>query len=293
MEFDLSFAQLGRLASLLPNQAAAAALPIMLLAILAEILAIQARGGDYPWKGSLVSIAIAIGHMVAQAAANGLVLGVIAAEVYRLRVFTIDVSFSNTPALLALFLLADFAFYWEHRCAHRVRLMWASHSVHHSTERMVFTAAFRLAWTPILSGVFLFYLPLVWLGFRPQWLFGMVSASLAYQFFIHTELAPRVGWLEWALNTPSAHRVHHARNAEYIDRNFGGVLLVWDHLFGTYQAERPDIQIAYGVTPPRSKPGNPFVIAYEELWAMCKDVLRGRSWRERLGAIWAPPGWTP
>jgi sterol desaturase/sphingolipid hydroxylase (fatty acid hydroxylase superfamily) len=293
MEFNLSFAQLGRLADAPPNHATAAALPIMLLAILAEILVVRARGGRYPWTGSLVSVTVALGHAIAQAAANGLVLGVIAAAVYRVRIFSIDVSFADAPALLALFLLADLAFYCEHRCAHRVRLMWTSHSVHHSTDRMVFTAAFRLAWTPILSGVFLFYLPLVWLGFQPQWVFGMASASLAYQFFIHTELAPRVGWLEWALNTPSAHRVHHACNAEYIDKNFGGVLLVWDRLFGTYQAERPDLQIAYGVIPPRSKPANPFIIAYEELWRMIKDVLRARSWHERLGRVWGPPGWTP
>jgi sterol desaturase/sphingolipid hydroxylase (fatty acid hydroxylase superfamily) len=290
MELNLSFAQLGRLVNGLPNHAAAAALPIILFAILAEILVIQARGGHYPWKGSLVSVAIATGHAIAQAAANGLILGVIAVAVYHLRVFTIDVSFRNIAALLALFLLADIAFYWEHRCSHRIRLMWASHSVHHSVEQMVFTAALRLAWTPLLSGVFLFYLPLVWLGFPPQWVFGMASASLTYQFFIHTELAPRVSWLEWVFNTPSAHRVHHASNSEYIDKNFGGVLLVWDHLFGTYQAELADIPITYGLIPARSKPANPFIIAYEELWELAKDVFHSNSWRERWGSLWGPPG---
>ena len=84
------------------------------------------------------------------------------------------------------------------------------------------TTAFRLSWTPILSGVFAFYLPIVWIGYDPVWVYGMVSGSLAYQFFVHTELAPRVGWLEWVINTPSAHRVHHASNPEYIDKNFGG-----------------------------------------------------------------------
>lgn len=293
MEFNLSFAQLSQLTDILPNHAAAAALPIMALAILAEILVIQARGGRYPWKGSLVSVTVAIGHLIAQAAAHGLILGIIAAAVYRFRIFTIDASFTRPWTLLGLFLLTEFAFYWEHRCAHRVRLMWASHSVHHSADRLVFTAAFRLAWTPILSGVFLFYLPVVWLGFAPQWVFGIASASLAYQFFIHPELAPRIGWLEWALNTPSAHRVHHACNPEYIDKNFGGVLLIWDHLFGTYQAERPDVEIAYGVIPARSRPSNAFVIAYEELWEMIKEVFRAHSWREGWGRVWGPPGRTP
>jgi sterol desaturase/sphingolipid hydroxylase (fatty acid hydroxylase superfamily) len=293
VELDLSFTQLRRLADGVPNQAAVAVLPIILLAILAEILIVQARGGHYPWKGSLVSAAIALGHAIVQAAANGVILGIIAAAAYSFRIFTIDVSFANVPMMLALFLLTDFAFYWEHRCSHEVRFMWASHSVHHSVERLVLTAAFRLAWTPLLSGVFLFYLPLVLLGFPPQWVFGMASASLSYQIFVHTELVPRIGWLEWVLNTPSAHRVHHASNVEYIDKNYGGMLLVWDHLFGTYRTERPDIAIAYGLVHTRSKPANPFVIAYEELWDMAKEVLNAHTWHERWGRMWGPPGWVP
>jgi len=93
-------------------------------------------------------------------------------------------------------------FYVEHRCSHRLRFLWASHSVHHSSEKMLVTTAYRLSWTPILSGVFLFYLPIVWIGYDPVWVYGMVSASLSYQFFVHTELVPRIGWLEWLINTP-------------------------------------------------------------------------------------------
>jgi sterol desaturase/sphingolipid hydroxylase (fatty acid hydroxylase superfamily) len=232
---------------------------------------------------------IAVGHIVTQAAAHGLIFGVIAAGVYEVRLTTIPVSFQNWPSLIALFLLADLAFYVEHRCSHRIRLMWASHSVHHSTDRMVVSAAFRLAWTPILSGVFLFYLPIVWIGYDPVWVFGMASASLTYQFFVHTELVKRVGWLDWLINTPSAHRVHHASNPEYIDKNFGGVLMIWDHLFGTYQAERPDIKIRYGLSHPRSSDSNPFVIAYEELWDMLKEIFSTRNWRERIRSMLGPP----
>ncbi len=289
MELNLSFDQLGALLDRVPNKVLPAVLPAVLLAIVAEMVIIQARGGHYPWKSSLVSGAIAVGHALAQAAANGLLLGVIGAGLYRLRLFDIHVSFDTPLLLVALFLLTDFAFYCEHRCAHRIRLLWASHSVHHTIEQMVFTAAVRLAWTPLLSGVFLFYLPIIWLGFPPQWVFGMASASLVYQFFIHTELVPRIGWLEWVVNTPSAHRVHHASNREYIDRNFGGVLLIWDRLFGTYQAERPDITIVYGLTHPRSRPANPFVIAYQELWETVRDAVRARGWRARSGVLFGPP----
>jgi sterol desaturase/sphingolipid hydroxylase (fatty acid hydroxylase superfamily) len=138
-------------------------------------------------------------------------------------------------------------------------------------------------------GRLLFYLPIVWVGYDPVWVYGMVSASLSYQFFIHTELVPRVGWVEWLVNTPSAHRVHHASNPEYIDKNYGGVLLIWDHLFGSYQAERSDIPIRYGLAHPRSAPNNPFVIAYEELWQTLKAALRAGSVRERIAILTGPP----
>lgn len=288
MEFNLSFSQLGHLFGSHGNAATIALLPVIVAAILAEIVVLQASGRGYPWKNSAISAAIATGHVVAQALTNGLVIGVFAAAAYHWRLFTIPVSFANWPLVVALFLLADLAFYFEHRCSHRIRFMWASHSVHHTIDRMVFTAAFRLSWTPIVSGVFLFYLPIVWLGFPPEWVFGMSSASLTYQIFVHTELVPRIGWLEAAINTPSAHRVHHASNPEYIDRNFGAVLLVWDHLFRTYQPERADVPIKFGLTHPR-KNNRPFVIAYEEFWDMFRDALRSK----RLEVLVRPPGWAP
>ena len=117
----------------------------------------------------------------------------------------------------------------------------------------------------------------------------MVSAGLTYQFFVHTELVKRIGWLEWAINTPSAHRVHHASNSEYIDKNFGGVLMIWDHLFGTYQPELPDIKIRYGLSHPRSSPSNPFVIAYEDLWRMLKELVSARGWRAWFHSVLGPP----
>jgi sterol desaturase/sphingolipid hydroxylase (fatty acid hydroxylase superfamily) len=286
VEFYLSFADLFEK---LPNKIAVIFFPIFLFTILAEALLIQARHGGYPWKNAGVSTLIAVGHLLTQAAAHGVIFGLIAAAVYEVRLTTIPVSWENWPSLIALFLLTDLAFYVEHRCSHRIRLLWASHSVHHSTERMVVTAAFRLSWTPLLSGIFLFYLPIVWIGYDPVWVFGMVSASLTYQFFIHTELIKRIGWLDWVINTPSAHRVHHASNSEYIDKNFGGVLMIWDHLFGTYQAELPNIKIRYGLSHPRSSPSNPFVIAYEDFWRMLRELASGRGWHTWLRTVFGPP----
>jgi hypothetical protein len=166
MEFYLSFADLFEK---LPNKIGAIFIPVFLVTILVEALFIQARHGSYPWKNTGISALVAVGHLVTQAAAHGVIFGFIVAAVYEVRLTTIPVSWGNWPSLIALFLLTDLAFYVEHRCSHRIRLLWASHSVHHSTERMVVSAAFRLSWTPILSGVFLFYLPIVWIGFDPVW----------------------------------------------------------------------------------------------------------------------------
>ena len=286
MEFYLSFSNLLARA---PYQIWVVFAPVFLFTILAEALVIRAREGRVPWRNTGVSLMLAVGHVVSQAAVHGLIFSVIAAGLYSVRLATIPVSFGRWTELAVLFVLADLAFDVEHRCSHRVALLWASHSVHHSTERIVTSAAFRLSWTPILSGVFLFYLPIVWLGFDPVWVFGMASASLTYQFFVHTELVPRIGWLEWVVNTPSAHRVHHASKPEYIDKNFGGVLLVWDHLFGTYQAERRDVAIRYGLAHPRSVPNNPLVIAYGGLMDLVRGVTRAGSWRERFALVFGPP----
>lgn len=263
--------------------------PVFVFTILAEALVIRARQGRYPWRNTGVSVALAVGHVISQALVHGLIFSIIAAGVYAVRLTTIPISFEAWPALAALFVLTELAFYVEHRCSHRVALLWASHSVHHSTDRMVTSAAFRLSWTPILSGVFLFYLPIVWLGFDPVWVFGMASASLTYQFFVHTELVPRIGWLEWFVNTPSAHRVHHASNPEYIDKNFGGVLMVWDHLLGTYQAERNDVTIRYGLSHPRSAPNNPLLVAYEGFLDLVREARRAGNWRQRFALIFGPP----
>ena len=124
----------------------------------------------------------------------------------------------------------------------------------------------------------------------PQMYLGLTFGwGIPMAFMAQIEQVPRVGWLEWVINTPSAHRVHHASNAEYIDKNYGGVLLIWDRLFGSYQAERPDIEIRYGLAHPRSAPNNPFVIAYEDLWLTLKEAFSAGSVGKALARMWGPP----
>jgi hypothetical protein len=141
-------------------------------------------------------------------------------------------------------------------------------------------------------GEAIFNLPLVWLGVRPEVVGATLLFSLLYQFWLHTELVPRLGWLEWVLNTPSHHRVHHASNPEYLDRNFGGTLIVFDRLFGTFVAQRPDLPCRYGLVK-RLVSYNPGFIAVHEWLAMARDVRRANSWWERLGYVLGPPGWSP
>jgi sterol desaturase/sphingolipid hydroxylase (fatty acid hydroxylase superfamily) len=267
-----------------------ALLPVLLVAIIVEGIIYCRRNARYPWADSAASLAIAVGHSLSGIISHTVITGGLALIVWHWRIATIDMRHWWT--ILALFLLLEVAYYWYHRSAHRVRLFWGSHSVHHTPEELTLSAAYRLNWTPLVSGSWLFFLPLVWIGFPPAWVFGMVSAMLIYQFWLHTTVVPRLGPLEWIFNTPSAHRVHHASNGEYLDRNYGGVLMIWDRLFGTYVRESETIPIRFGLVH-SVKSKNPFVLVYQEFFGLVHDLRDARSWGERWRFIFAPPGWRP
>ncbi len=190
--------------------------------------------------------------------------------------------------ILAL-IVADFVYYWEHRVAHEVRLLWVSHAVHHSAREMNTAVAFRF-------GIFespwaaLVHLPLVLIGFHPLVVFAGQVAVLAYQTWIHTELIGRLGPLERIFNTPSNHRVHHGCDAKYLDKNYGGILIVWDRIFGTYQAEeeRP----RYGLARDFDSV-NPLKVWFSEFPALFRDLAAARSLSEGFGYLFRRPGWRP
>jgi sterol desaturase/sphingolipid hydroxylase (fatty acid hydroxylase superfamily) len=150
-----------------------------------------------------------------------------------------------------------------------------------------------LGWTGKLSGTTIFYTPLVLLGFRPELVLFTLSLNLLYQFWIHATWIPRLGWLEYLFNTPSAHRVHHASNLDYLDANFGGVLIVFDRLFGSYVAERRDEPCIYGLVKPIEAPHNVLKIEFHVWMDMARDLSRARSFHEALGCVFGPPGWRP
>jgi len=206
------------------------------------------------------------------------------------RLFTIEM---NSLAMFGLlFLGQEFCYYSFHRAAHRVRWFWANHAVHHSPNQLNLSAAYRLGWTGKIAPAALFFTPLVWLGFDPRVVLAVLAINLLYQFWIHATWIPRLGWLEYVLNTPSAHRVHHASNLRYLDANYGGVLIVFDRLFGTYVEERADEPCVYGwVKPIRSY--NPLRIEFAQWLALYRDVRSARRLRDALGYLWRPPGWRP
>ncbi|MEX3653360.1 sterol desaturase family protein [Mycolicibacterium fortuitum] len=183
----------------------------------------------------------------------------------------------------------DLLFYAYHRVAHRVRLIWATHQAHHSSEYYNFATALRQKWNN--SGEILAWIPLPLLGIPPWLVFASFSVNLVYQFWVHTE---RVGklWrpIEFIFNTPSHHRVHHGRDQLYLDRNYGGILILWDRMFGTFQPEvfRP----RYGLTKPVNT-FNIWTLQTHEYVSIARDVRQARRLRDRLGYIFGPPGWQP
>jgi sterol desaturase/sphingolipid hydroxylase (fatty acid hydroxylase superfamily) len=191
-------------------------------------------------------------------------------------------------SIAALFVGQEFCYYWFHRTSHRIRLFWASHAVHHSTNEMNLSAAFRFGWVSRLIGTGGFFVPLVWLGFPPTAVFVALNLNLLYQFLLHVDWVPRLGPLEYLLNTPSHHRVHHAANPEYLDRNYGGVLIVFDRLFGTFAAERDGTPCRYGLVEPL-RSNNPVRIAFHEILALARDLHATRGWRRGARLLFGPP----
>ncbi|MBS0379933.1 MAG: sterol desaturase family protein [Proteobacteria bacterium] len=248
------------------------------------------RRESYDWGaylGSLGDLGLRItGNLLPLGAASGL-LG----WLWNHRFHTMPLD--SAASWAALFVGQEFCYYWMHRADHRVRWLWATHSVHHSPNALNLSAAYRLGWTGRLSIGPVFFAPLVLAGFPPLLVGATLAANLFYQFWLHATWLPRLGPLEWFLNTPAHHRVHHASNPEYLDHNFGGVLIVFDRVFGTFAAEQPGVRLRFGLTRPL-RSNNPLLIGLHEWRAMLLDVWRARTLRQRLAALVGPPaGATP
>jgi sterol desaturase/sphingolipid hydroxylase (fatty acid hydroxylase superfamily) len=189
-------------------------------------------------------------------------------------------------ALLCL-LLVDFLFYWDHRTAHRVRGLWAvAHSVHHSSPRYDQTTGLRVSFVDGFTSPW-FYLPAVLIGFDPLLVAAAFGLMLAYQQWLHTETIGRLGWFDRVFNSPANHRVHHGSQDVYLDKNYGGILILWDRLFGTWEPERE--QPVYGLTTPIGS-SHLWTVHTAEALSLWRDLKAARCWRDRLRLVIAPPG---
>lgn len=262
------------------------AIPAFIALLVAEA-AFSAWGGRdlYEARDTAGSLAMGLGNVAVNLVAKGWVFAAYSLA-YQFRIF--DIGYAAWAWVL-LFFLEDLTYYVFHRISHESRFFWASHVVHHSSEKYNLGTALRQTWTgPFIGFVFWLWLPLI--GFPPAMVMTMQAVSLIYQFWIHTETVRSLGPLEWVFNTPSHHRVHHASNVEYLDRNHAGVLIIWDRLFGTFVPETA--KPVYGLTK-NIRTHNPVRIAFHEWADLWRDVRMAKSWRDRWRYILKPPGWSP
>ncbi len=262
---------------------------LAVLALMEAAWIIFRRKESYPWAEAAASFGVTFLKRIIDLFTAGIVAGILF-WAYEYRIMTLEV---NSVAMLALlFFSVEFCYYWNHRFGHEIRWLWATHGVHHTPNHMNLSVASRLGVTSLISGKVLFFLPLAWLGFHPVSILVTLAAGLIYQIWIHNGWIGKLGFLEGFINTPSNHRVHHASNPEYLDKNHGGVLMIYDRIFGTYQAERDDITIVYGTVTPVTT-NNPFKIAFFEWINMAKDVAKADNMKDVFGYLFRHPGWSP
>jgi sterol desaturase/sphingolipid hydroxylase (fatty acid hydroxylase superfamily) len=271
------------------------AFPFFLMLLIAEWASFRHLAHDfededaplgYEFKDSRTSITMGVVSVFINVGWKALVV-LLYAALYELTPLRLDPH--NPLTWVALFVADDLSYYWFHRVSHESRLFWASHVVHHSSQHYNLSTALRQTWVPMTYLPFWLWMPLV--GF-PVWMVLLAQSwSLIYQFWIHTERVRKLPEpFELVLNTPSHHRVHHGSNQQYLDKNYGGILIVWDRLFGTWTVEGE--RVRYGLTK-NLDTFNPMKVAFHEYGAMWRDTRAAKGVRNKLGVVFHGPGWSP
>ncbi|MCN9244565.1 sterol desaturase family protein [Streptomyces sp. RY43-2] len=264
-------------------------IPAFLLLTVIEIVSVRLHPDEddagYETKDAATSVGMGLGSLFFDFLWKFPIVAIYTA-VYALTPLRVPVLWWTVPLML---LAQDFFYYWSHRGHHVIRILWACHVVHHSSRKFNLTTALRQPWTSVTGWPF--YVPMVAVGVHPAVVAFTSSVNLVYQFWIHTERIDRMPrWFEFVFNTPSHHRVHHASQGGYLDRNFGGILIVWDRLFKSFvpETERP----VYGLTK-NIQTYNLLKVATHEYAAIARDVKAAATWGERLGRVFRGPGWQP
>lgn len=264
--------------------------PLFILAFFLEYRYLKKKGlaqQIVSIKESILNFSLGATYQIAEGLVNLLFLAVLLKWVEQFQLFHIPATTLGAIALLLI--LEEFFYYWFHRTSHRVRWFWAAHVVHHSSERMNLSTAMRQSIFYPLSGNFLFFLPIVLIGFSAEAVFAMYAVNLAYQYFVHTQVISKLHpAFEFIFNTPSHHRAHHGRNEKYIDKNYGGILIIFDRLFGTFVEEDEDVPVEYGIVR-QIDTLNLIKVNVHEWKDMFGDVIRTKS----LKPFYKPPEWLP
>lgn len=263
--------------------------PVFLLAVAVEWLYMRRRPGqdaNFRLQDILTNLNLGASYQAFELVVHALLLMAVMHLVYDRRFF--EVPFNGWTAV-PLFVLVEFCYYWFHRCSHRVRWFWCAHVVHHSGQHMSLSTAMRQSMLYPVTGYWLFFLPLMLIGLSPELTMSLYAVDLAFQFFVHTESVRRMpAWYEYVFVTPSHHRVHHGRNPQYIDKNYGGVLILFDRWFGTFAKEVEPVD--YGIVN-QVHSNNILTLNFHELVDMVGDIVRpGPLWL-RIKHVWAPPEW--
>ncbi|NNM12744.1 MAG: sterol desaturase family protein [Gammaproteobacteria bacterium] len=265
-------------------------LPVFLLLIVAELVASKLiKRQVYRLNDAITSISIGYISEFIRGLVKLVTFGIYA--ILETKVGQIDFQNTDPLAWILAFILYDFFYYWMHRAGHEINLLWGAHSVHHSSEYFNMSTAMRQSATTVFYN-WIFYLPMAVLGI-PWFVFVVTSfASLFYQYWVHTELIPKMGWFDRVFVSPSNHRVHHGQNSYCIDKNYGATLILWDRLFGTYAEEQDQEPVIYGI---RSK-----VKSWNPVWAnlfvfnkVFSSFAETKGWKNKLMRLFGPPGWEP
>lgn len=266
------------------------ATPVFLLLIGVELwVATRRRKAAYAMADSLSSIGLGIMSQVVGVFSKLLLVAIYVAVYDNVAPFRL--SATSIPVWIGALLLYDFLYYWHHRLGHRMAVLWAAHSVHHQSEEFNLSTALRQTSSGWLFG-WIFYLPMALLGVPPL-VFGVVALiDLLYQYWVHTEQIGKLGWFDRWFCSPSNHRVHHAVNDRYVDKNYGGILIIWDRLFGSFEDEDDSEKCVYGTRAPL-RSWNPIKANLQGYADILSDARRTRSWVDKLLLFVKPPGWRP